>query len=88
MGCGASKGSSKEESPSEITFKPVGVECMDNFFKSAKDVLDQLSGITGPLNDEKEKFFDANGFSETPGTSKNLKIFIKHTKLLINCHLY
>lgn len=40
MGCGASKGTNKEENATEITFKPVGVHSMDNFFNRAKDVLD------------------------------------------------
>jgi hypothetical protein len=43
---------------------------MDNFFAKAKDILDQLTGITGPLIEEKDKFFEATGFYEVPGASK------------------
>lgn len=74
MGCGASKGASKEQAPSDITFKDTGVASMDNFFAKAKDILDQLTGITGPLLEEKDKFFEVNGFYEVPGASKYLRL--------------
>jgi hypothetical protein len=70
MGCGASKGTAKEQAPSDITFKPTGVDSMDNFFTKAKDILDTLTGITGPLYEERDKFFEVNGFYEVPGASK------------------
>jgi hypothetical protein len=43
---------------------------MDNFFTKAKDILDTLTGITGPLYEERDKFFEVNGFFEVPGASK------------------
>jgi hypothetical protein len=69
MGCGASKGASKELAPADITFKTVGVLSLDNFFAKAKDILDTLTGLTGPLLEEKDKFFEATGFYEVPGAS-------------------
>ena len=40
---------------------------MDDFFGQAKKTLDSFKDITGPLNEQKEKFFDATGFYEVPG---------------------
>ena len=40
MGCGASKGKADAEpSVQEITFKPIGVKSMEDFFDKAKEVL-------------------------------------------------
>ena len=76
MGCGASKGASKKESAKDIVFKPIGIQSMDDFFDKAKEVLDQLASITKPLEDEKDKFFESNGFYDVPGACKHcLKFF-------------
>lgn len=70
MGCGESKGTVKGNSPTDIVFKDTGVASMDIFFRKAKDVLDRLKSITGPLNEQKERFMESNGFFEVPGASK------------------
>jgi len=70
MGCGASKGKEEEggnTQEAEIDFKDTGVWSMDDFFGQAKKTLDSFKDITGPLNEQKEKFYDATGFYEVPG---------------------
>jgi hypothetical protein len=39
MGCGASKGESKEAGADEIEFKRVGVYTVDEFFEKCKSLL-------------------------------------------------
>ena len=73
MGCGASKGSSSSQSV-DITFKPLGVSSMDNFFQKAKDILDDLKALMGPFSEAKDKFLEATGFIEVPGASKYLVV--------------
>ena len=74
MGCGESKGKAEGGSTeqAEIEFKETGVWSLDQFFESAKKLLDSFKDITGPLNEQKEKFFDVTGFYEVPGAGKQL----------------
>ena len=53
MGCGGSKGKSETEAAAvtEIEFKKCDVYSMDDFFRKAKEFLDSLADITGPLGD-------------------------------------
>lgn len=68
MGCGGSKGKSEAEPDvTEVNFKPVGVQSMDDFFDKCKEVLDNFKDITGPLGEQKDAFYEATGFYEVPG---------------------
>ena len=50
MGCGASKGKEAGgEEAVDITFKTVNVGSLDRFFEKAKELMDNMAGITGPL---------------------------------------
>ena len=75
MGCGAStgkgEGGEKKEANAEIEFKDTGVWSMDDFFAQAKKTLDAFKDITGPLNEQKEKFYDVTGFYEVPGAGNH-----------------
>jgi hypothetical protein len=52
MGCGASKGKADAEPDvTEISFRPVGVNSLDNFFDAAQEVLNNFKDITGPLGE-------------------------------------
>ena len=66
MGCGGSKGKDEAEIDADITFKPVGVVSMDSFFDQAKQLLDNFNGLTGPLQEQKDKFFELTGFYLEP----------------------
>ncbi len=72
MGCGASKGKSETEAATvtELTFKKTDLYDMDRFFDQAKEFLDSLADLTGPLGEEKDKFFDVTGFFLCPGAGK------------------
>ena len=75
MGCGASKGKSDEGGNTEsadIEFKHTDVWSVDDFFNQAKRTLDAFKDITGPLQEQKDKFFEATGFYEVPGAGKYL----------------
>jgi hypothetical protein len=69
MGCGESKGKAEGENKEsgEIEFKDTGVYSLDNFFESAKKLMDAFKDITGPLGEQKEKFYDVTGFYEVCG---------------------
>lgn len=68
MGCGASKGKADTEANvTEMTFKPVGVLSMDDFFDKCKETLDSFKDITGPLGEVKDEFFEVTGFYAVPG---------------------
>ena len=55
MGCGASKGAPEAQPDiTEMTFKPVGVQSMDDFFDKCKETLDSFKDITGPLGEQKD----------------------------------
>lgn len=63
MGCGASKG--KEENAEEnieINFKTINVGSMDRFFEKAKELMDNFAGITSPLAEQKDAFYETTGF--------------------------
>ena len=80
MGCGQSKG--KEPEVTEINFKNVGIWDLDQFFTEAKAVLDGFSGLTEPLKEAKEFFFEATGFYEVPGAGKHISLtYILHLLL-------
>ena len=55
---------------------------MDDFFDKAKEVLDNFKDITGPLAEQKDKFYEATGFYAVPGAGKRSPIFtyseVKH----------
>lgn len=52
MGCGASKGKSEAQATVEdIEFKVVGISSLDDVFNKAKQTLDSVKEITGPLGD-------------------------------------
>lgn len=54
MGCGASKGKESGAGTADVTemeFKPIGVRSLDDFFTKAKETLDSIKDITGPLGD-------------------------------------
>lgn len=72
MGCGGEKGQAEKQTAAvtEITFKQCDLRDMDLFFDKAKEFLDSIPDITGPLGVEKEKFFDATGFYLVPGAGK------------------
>jgi len=69
MGCGASKGKAEGEGSqsNDIDFKDTGCHSMDRFFQSAKEVLDAVKDLTGPINEAKEHFYFSTGFYEVPG---------------------
>ena len=70
--CGKNKGKSETEpvAVTEIEFKTSNVNSMDHFFIQAKNFLDSVKDITGPLGDQKDSFFDVTGFYEVPGAGK------------------
>lgn len=73
MGCGSSKGKSEDGGNMEaadIEFKDTGVWSIDEFFGQAKKTLEAFKDITGPLGEQKEKFFEVTGFYEVPGAGK------------------
>lgn len=72
MGCGASKGKSDTEAAAvtELTFKKTDLPDLDSFFDKAKEFLDSIAELTGPLSEEKDKFFDVTGFFLCPGAGK------------------
>lgn len=74
MGCGESKGKAEGENKEsgEIEFKDTGVYSLDNFFESAKKLMDAFKDITGPLGEQKEKFYDVTGFYEVCGAGKDI----------------
>lgn len=66
MGCGAAKGTQKDEA---IKFKHMGVHSMDLFFTKCDQMMKDFAAITEPLRTEREKFFEATGFYAVPGAS-------------------
>ena len=78
MGCGASKGKAEGEGSQsdDIEFKDTGCNSMDVFFNRAKEVLDAVKDLTGPLAEQKEKFFESTGFYEVPGAGKDFLTYI------------
>jgi len=56
MGCGASKGKAEGEAAdvTELEFKPIGAPSLDEFFAKAKELLDSIADITGPLGEQKD----------------------------------
>ena len=71
MGCGASKGKSAEEASSDtIEFKRVDVWSVDDFFSQAERLQNSFKDLTGPLQEQKDQFFEVTGFYEVPGAGK------------------
>jgi len=71
MGCGESKGKSSEGSGADaIKFKTTGVYDLDQFFNRCTDLVESFKGITDPVRQEKEKFFEESGFVFVCGASR------------------
>ena len=69
MGCGESKGDDSE--PTKIEFKETNCWQMDDFFKKARNCINDFKAITDPLGDQKDDFYDVSGFYEICGASKD-----------------
>eukprot|EP00997_Jenningsia_sp_PLL12_P006076 NODE_2618_length_892_cov_68.788849_g2154_i0.p1 GENE.NODE_2618_length_892_cov_68.788849_g2154_i0~~NODE_2618_length_892_cov_68.788849_g2154_i0.p1 ORF type:complete len:263 (+),score=42.41 NODE_2618_length_892_cov_68.788849_g2154_i0:54-842(+) len=65
MGCGESTG--KDDSNTTIAFKDVGCKTIDEFFKQAKELVDDLTSFESSLQDEKDAFYKETGFEFAPG---------------------
>lgn len=71
MGCGASKGKADgAEENLDITFKTIGVGSMDRFFEQATTLNENFAGITTPLQEQKDAFFETTGFYAVCGAGK------------------
>jgi len=40
---------------------------MDTFFTKCKELIEEFTTLTGPLNEAKDTFYEASGFFEVPG---------------------
>ena len=70
MGCGESKGEEGSENEVKIAFKDTNCWQMDDFFKKARNLINDFKAIVDPLDDARDDFYNNSGFYEIIGASK------------------
>ena len=89
MGCGASKGKDEAQADiTEIAFKPVGVQSMDDFFDKCSEVTTSFKDITGPLGEQKDAFYEVTGFYAVPGAGIYISDNLYRGKARFYWHVY